>query len=221
LGYTVIYSVVGLTTPPKASFVARSGGFGGVDGLADYLRARDIGLLIDATHPYAATISIHARDATRRCGLPYWALRRPPWSRTAGVAWEEFQDWTQLVTLLAAHQRPLFTIGREPLKHLAERPTGQIWLIRCLDGVGSSAGVCLITARGPFTLASELELMSSQRIDALICKNSGGEAVAAKLQVAARLGIPVLMQRRPRLPSADREFGEASSLVVALERLQQ
>ena len=61
--------------------------------------------------------------------------------------------------------------------------------------------VCkLILARGPFSLADELELMKRERIDALVTKNSGGRATYAKIEAARMLGIEVVMVRRPPAP---------------------
>src|ERR1700726_883379 len=46
----------------------RIGGFGGADGLAAYLRAQAIDMVIDATHPFADQISRHARLACEAAG---------------------------------------------------------------------------------------------------------------------------------------------------------
>ena len=57
----VIYSLAGRTrNPAKVGGEVRVGGFGGVEGLAGYLRDTGIGFLIDATHPFSAQISHHA-----------------------------------------------------------------------------------------------------------------------------------------------------------------
>ena len=57
-------SLAGRTATPKPQPIAtRIGGFGGADGLADFLREQKIEAVIDATHPYAAT---HLRQRRRR-----------------------------------------------------------------------------------------------------------------------------------------------------------
>ncbi|HET9577485.1 MAG TPA: precorrin-6A/cobalt-precorrin-6A reductase, partial [Usitatibacter sp.] len=62
----VTLSLAGRTAEPLAQPVpARRGGFGGAEGLASYLRAERIDVLIDATHPYAAAISANAVEAAR------------------------------------------------------------------------------------------------------------------------------------------------------------
>src|SRR5262249_34951470 len=81
----VTLSLAGRTASPAPQPVpVRSGGFGGADGLADYLSAARIDALIDATHPYAATISENAARAASQTGVAFLALRRPPWPRMAG-----------------------------------------------------------------------------------------------------------------------------------------
>src|ERR1700759_2753494 len=83
LGVTL--SLAGRTAQPAAQPVAvRIGGFRGGDGPAGYLHVQRIDVLIDATHPYAATISYHAADAAARTGTKMLALRRPPWTTVAG-----------------------------------------------------------------------------------------------------------------------------------------
>src|ERR1700761_3793062 len=69
-----VYSLAGLgKVPDDLACTVRVGGFGGVDGLARYLADERIGLLIDATHPYAARISANAAAASRMANVPYWA----------------------------------------------------------------------------------------------------------------------------------------------------
>src|ERR1700693_2386752 len=73
-------SLAGRTTSPLAQAVpVRRGGFGGITGLAQYLRDNAIDALIDATHPYAPTISAHALCAAAQMKTPMLVLCRPPW----------------------------------------------------------------------------------------------------------------------------------------------
>ena len=56
-----------------------------------------------------------------------------------------------------------------------------------------------ITARGPFSLADELALMSEHHVNLLVTKNSGGDATFAKIAAARALSIPVVMVDRPEI----------------------
>ena len=83
----------------------RIGGFGGADGLADYLVGERIDALIDATHPYANVISANAVAAAREAGVPFVALRRPPWIAVAGDRWTEVSDVREAVRAHRAERR--------------------------------------------------------------------------------------------------------------------
>ena len=86
---SVIVSLAGRTAQIVDQHAAtRIGGFGGVDGLAAYLQNARIDAMIDATHPYAVTISVNAVEAARATGTPFLALRRPAWtSRDGNTSW--------------------------------------------------------------------------------------------------------------------------------------
>ncbi len=215
-----VYSLAGLgRVPADLPCALRVGGFGGVAGLADYLRAEGIGLMIDATHPYAAQMSHHARDACSRADVPLWAVRRPPWHPRARDDWREASDWREIVEQVAPFRRPLWTMGREPLAHLDEIPESQFWTVRCLDPQEGNARATIIDARGPFDLAGERALFDAMRIDVVTSKNSGGRATEAKLAVARERGLPVVMLARPTLPEADREFDDAAHALDAWREL--
>jgi precorrin-6A/cobalt-precorrin-6A reductase len=220
LGPEDVYSLAGLGTVPRDLICqVRVGGFGGAEGLAQYIEAQRIGLLVDATHPYAATISANAAAASRATGVPYWALRRAAWQRQAGDDWRVASDWEAMMAMLGAFARPLFTLGREPLLHLDEIPVHQCWIVRCLESHPGNARCRVIGARGPFTTEGERQLFGTCGIDVVVSKNSGGAATEAKLVVARERGLPVIMLRRPLLPDADRTFDEPSTLTAALDAL--
>ncbi|OLL28482.1 cobalt-precorrin-6A reductase [Burkholderia sp. SRS-W-2-2016] len=217
LGPAHVYSLAGLgKVPDDLRCEVRVGGFGGSEGLARYLADERIGLLIDATHPYAAQISANAAHASRAAGVPCWALRRPAWQPQAGDDWRMVGDWDELIDALALFRRPLFTLGREPLAHLDEIPPHQFWTVRCLDGPADTPRARILAARGPFTLDGERALFALQGFDVVVSKNSGGGATEAKLEIARERGLPVVMLRRPALPSVEREFAGLAELQDAL-----
>ncbi|CAB3793593.1 cobalt-precorrin-6A reductase [Paraburkholderia fynbosensis] len=221
LGAAHVYSLAGLgRVPGDLSCTLRVGGFGGSEGLARYIANEGIGLVIDATHPYAARISANALDACRAARVPCWALRRPGWRSQAGDDWRMVGDWNELIGALAPFRRPLFTLGREPLAHLDEIPPRQFWTVRCLDSQPDTARSRILAARGPFTLDGERALFALQAFDVVVSKNSGGNATEAKLQVARERGLPVIMLRRPALPEVDREFDSIAGLLDALRAHQ-
>ncbi|MFS2159942.1 cobalt-precorrin-6A reductase [Pseudomonas sp. Pseusp122] len=217
LGPQHIYSLAGVgRVPTDLTCEVRVGGYGGAEGLAAFIREQGIDLLLDATHPYAAQISQNAALAAQLSGVPCWALRRPAWQAGPDDDWREMRDWAELIDALAPFQRPLFTLGREPLQHLEEIPEQQFWTLRALDSYPGNARCEIIGARGPFNLQDERALFEQRRIDVLVSKNSGSGATEPKLQVARERGIPVLILQRPGLPAVNREFVSVEDLLAAL-----
>jgi len=217
LGPQHIYSLAGVgRVPTDLTCQVRVGGYGGVEGLAQFVRDEHIGLILDATHPYAAQISHNAAQAARLCGVPCWALRRPAWRPQAGDDWREVADWAELIEALKPFKRPLFTLGREPLQHLDEIPQEQFWTLRALEVYPGNERCEVIGARGPFLIENERALFERQKIDVLISKNSGSTATEPKLEVARERGVPVLVLRRPVLATADREFTAVAAVLQAL-----
>ena len=215
-----IYSLAGLgKLPSDLPCQLRVGGYGGAEGLAAFMAAEGIDLLLDITHPYAAQISANAARAAELSGVPCWALRRPGWQAGGGDDWREVADWAALSTALEPFQRPFFTLGREPLAHLQAILLHQHWTVRCLDDYPGTPRARVIGARGPFNLADERALFAAGQFDVLISKNSGSSATDPKLQVARELGLPVLLLARPPLPAVDRQFSAVEEVWSALQAL--
>lgn len=225
-GHAVLYSVAGLTRLPELPCEIISGGFSqycadcdgnaGVNGLAHVIRQRDIDLLVDATHPYAAQISAHAVAAARQSGIACWQLYRPGWPEAVKGRHTPFDSIAGLLPAIRSLQRPFFTLGASLLAHLDARPHHQHWIIRTLAPVADRPGISCLFQRGPFSLSAEIALLRRLRADALITKDSGGEQVVAKLTAAHELGIPVYIQRRPPGSQADRVFTRPAALLSAL-----
>jgi precorrin-6A/cobalt-precorrin-6A reductase len=204
-GIRLINSLAGRTSKPRLpAGETRIGGFGGVDGLVGYVRAEGVAAVIDATHPFAATMGRHAADACARTGLPLLRLERPAWSSRPGDRWLMVDSWDEALAQLhdLGGRRVLLAVGRQELAPFAA--VDGIWfLIRTLtrpQPMPPFADHELLIARGPFDLVHERALLADRQIDAVVCKNSGGEATAAKLEAARELGIPVIMRRRPERP---------------------
>ncbi len=211
-----VYSLAGKGDVPSLDCPVRVGGFGGIQGLVDYLQDQQFDLLIDATHPYAQSISEHAFEAADRAGIPLWAYQRPPWSQQDGDCWIQTPDWHAALSY-SSFTRPLITLGSSVLPHLERIPDGEQWLVRALPGkVPAGKDYQVIDARGPFSLDDERTLMQEQGIDVLVAKNSGGSAVGAKIAAARQLKIPVIFQARPQLPEPERLFIDAQILQEAL-----
>jgi precorrin-6A/cobalt-precorrin-6A reductase len=203
-----IYSYAGRTQIPLPhALPTRIGGFGGVAGLADFIRKEGITQVIDATHPFAAEMSRHAVEACAVTGVPLMALQRAPWTRVPGDNWIEVADIDAAVAALPEPGRRVFlAIGRQHIAPFAARPQ-HIYTARFVDPPGDALpfrDIQVIVSRGPFTLEDDRELMRSRSFDLLVARNSGGTGARAKIDAARELGLPVIMIARPALPERAR-----------------
>jgi len=198
----VISSLAGRTADPVApAGEVRIGGFGGADGLAGWLRTQQVAAVVDATHPFAQTVSTHAAVACARSQTPLLRLLRPPWTAGPGDDWREVSSLQAAAELLpSAGRRAFLTTGRQGLHVFAA--LGQTWfLIRCASPPDDPlpAARHVIVGRPPGDAGAEREIMTRHRIDVVVTKNSGGALTAGKLAAARAIGIPVVMIRRPPL----------------------
>lgn len=198
----VVSSLAGRVAAPRLpEGEVRVGGFGGVDGLVEWLRANGITAVVDATHPFAATMTAHAVEATARAGVPLLVLRRPGWTAGPGDDWR----WVGSLEEAAADlpgERVFLTTGRQDVGVFAG--CGQFFLARSVDPPEPPMPqrIHVLLDRGPFTVDGEVALMREHAIDVLVTKDSGGGQTSAKLAAARLLGVPVVVVRRPPPPAA-------------------
>ena len=209
-GVAPILSLAGATANPAPSPIPRRiGGFSGADGLAAYLRSERIDALIDATHPFAERMSANAVAAAQATATPLVVFARAPWTRQEGDDWTEVDSAEEAVDALGPAQRTVFlTLGRLQLAPFLRAPQ-HLYIVRAIDKPAEADALprCkLILARGPFALDDELRLMRAERIEALVTKNSGGQATYPKIEAARALGIFVVIVRRRKAPEADTLF---------------
>jgi precorrin-6A/cobalt-precorrin-6A reductase len=207
-GIAAIYSYAGRTQGPAAQALpTRIGGFGGVSGLADYIRRERITHVIDATHPFAAEMSRNAIAACAATATALIALERPPWTQGADDNWIEVPDLAAAVAALPVTPTRVFlAIGRQHLSPFSAKPQHAYTLrfVDLPDGALPLPHAEIIISRGPFTFAGDLELMRSRGIAWLVARNAGGTGARAKIDAARQLGVPVVMITRPDLPERPR-----------------
>jgi precorrin-6A/cobalt-precorrin-6A reductase len=203
-GTRVISSLAGRVARPRLPVgEVRIGGFGGPAGLARWLEEFHVGLVIDATHPFAEHISLSAATACRQAGLPLLRLERPGWSAGEGDRWHWTADLFGAAALLPGlGARVLLTTGRQGLAAFAA--VDAWFLVRCVDPPAPPlpARHELVLDRGPYTLAGELALIDRHAIEVVVTKDSGGDLTRAKLDAARARGLPVIVVRRPTRPAA-------------------
>lgn len=222
-GVTVITSLAGRTLQPIAPVGdVRVGGFGGADGLVAYLREHGIDVLIDATHPFAAQMSWNAAAAATTIDIPHLMLVRPEWKKVMGDRWLEVETVEAAAQAIPMTAKRIFlTIGRQQLAPFA--PLSDRWfLMRSIDPPPSDLPLPkgkLLLDRGPFTLDSERELLKKYEIEAIVSKNSGGDATYTKIIAARELELPIMMVQRPVMPVGERVSDVASAVGWLKQRL--
>ncbi len=178
----------------------RIGGFGGAEGLADYLRADGVTHLVDATHPFAAGMRANAAHAAEASGVPLIRLARLGWAEHPDAgSWRwvaSYDDAREAAASLG--RRPFVTTGRQTLAHYASWTDRDV-LVRVVEllDLAVPARWTVVLDRGPYRLAGELELLRAHGVDVLLTKDSGGAYTAAKLDAARELDVPVVVVARP------------------------
>ncbi|WP_328374816.1 cobalt-precorrin-6A reductase [Streptomyces sp. NBC_01020] len=200
----------------------RIGGFGGAGGLAQWLREHEVDALIDATHPFAGTISFNAASAAATAHVPLLAVRRPGWVAGEGDDWHPADSLEQAAGMLPALGRRIFlTTGRMGLAAFAALD-GLWFLVRSVDAPHPPYPLHMETLldRGPFALEGERALLREHRIDVLVTKDSGGPATAAKLTAAREAGLPVVVVRRPAVPGGVQVVGTPEEAILWIQDRQ-
>ncbi len=196
----IITSLAGrLIAPRPLPGTIRVGGFGGVDGMIAYLRQARITQVFDATHPFAATISVHAQMACAMLGISLESFERPMWIKHPGDRWHWADDIAMAARMAARARRVFITVGAKELAPFARRG-GPFYVVRLIEPPPRPLAFrhyALVLGRGPFTVAEELTLLRAFDIDLVVTKASGGAATEAKLIAARTLGVPVVLVRRP------------------------
>ncbi|TWB41187.1 cobalt-precorrin-6A reductase [Nitrospirillum pindoramense] len=206
-------SLAGRTRDPAPQALpTRVGGFGGAQGLADYLRAESVQAVIDATHPFADQISANAEAACAAAGVPLAVLTRRPWTAREGDDWRLVRTTDAAAEVLTDLPDTVFlTVGRQELGPFLD--LDRRFLVRAVDPPDVlPAGAVLVLDRGPYTLDSEIALMRAHGVGTLVTKNSGGDATAAKLDAARALGLPVVMVDRPPAGTASRLYAASDAM---------
>jgi precorrin-6A/cobalt-precorrin-6A reductase len=197
-GFATVSSLAGRTTDPRLPpGPVRIGGFGGVPGLAAYLRESGIGAVVDATHPFASRMTGNAVAAAELASVPVLVLRRPGWTAAPGDRWHRVPSLSAAAALLPGlGARVFLTTGRQSIAAFAG--VDECWfLARSVEPPAEPMPRRLevLLDRGPFSVEGERALLVDHAIDVLVTKDSGG--VAPKLRAARELGVPVVVVDRP------------------------
>jgi precorrin-6A/cobalt-precorrin-6A reductase len=180
--------------------------------------------VIDASHPYATEVSRQAIAVTTKLNIPYLRYERtpyqPPVVKQQNSKILELDSFEQLLAgdYLTAH-RVLLTVGCKALPNFQPWHQRATLFARILPKVKSLeiaiasgfTGDRLIAIRPPISLATETALWQQWDISLVVTKASGqagGEGT--KRQVAATLGIPLMIISRPPMtyPQQTSDLGD-------------
>ncbi len=219
----VTYSLAGLVRTPDLACEIIVGGFRKLGGLSHYLSLNQFDLMIDATHPYAQKMSNQAVLSATETGIDVWRFHRPAWVAKDKDQWLSYQNFDDLLTHLKAFRRPLLSAGQFSLTELSclqnlDNLDLMVWRTAVAPkfSYDNLTKLQWLKAIGPFLYEDEKILIQTQDIDVIVSKNSGGRATSAKLQVAQKLGLKVLMLERPILLAPNREFDSLDECADAI-----
>ncbi|MEO0496241.1 MAG: cobalt-precorrin-6A reductase [Pseudomonadota bacterium] len=192
----IISSLAGRTREPKPLVgEMRIGGFGGPEGLANWLRSENVDQVIDATHPFATQISSNAKQACMATGTPLQVRTRRPWVERQGDRWQHVGDIGEAVEALPPNGRILLALGSQHIKPFAVRK--DVWfLVRMIDAPKTPLSLHnhhLLLERPSPDWRDERAMLVKHGITMIICRNSGGAGAYAKVEAARNLDLPIIM----------------------------
>ena len=212
----VVASLAGATRVPRELAVpTRVGGFGGDKGFRAYLGEAGITAVLDATHPFAARVSLRSARICHEEDLPYCQLLRPQWQPQAGDRWVMIDCEEAAAVHIAPGSTVFLATGRQSLDRFTNLGACRL-ICRQIDPPDREfpfANGEFLVGRPPFSVEVEVGLFRELKIDWLIVKNAGGEAPRSKLVAARQLGVRVAMIKRPEQP----EGQKVTSVQAALD----
>lgn len=181
----------------------------GVEARRRVLKAKQARGLVDATHPYASSMSAQLMALSQELDIPYLRYERPSeYVPGDGEACASVD--AAALRAVALGQRIFLATGSKDLATFLQTPgaADKQWFVRQtadpeLIERALSLGIPrerICAMQGPFSADFNTALWRDWGIDCVVTKDSGGAGgYRAKVQAAQALGIPLLVVTRPVL----------------------
>lgn len=245
--------ILATTTTGYGGELARSAGAShvisrglGVDEIVQTISQKNIEVLVDATHPFAAEATINAIKASKMAGIKYLRFERPQVPlpnddlvhevRSFEEAASKAKEIVERTSKNAAgndvedkslNYKVLHLAGVSTLHHLTRMiPPGKIVarivpsnysLNKCFE-LGLT-GENIIAMQGTFSKKFNKSLMVEYNATVVLTKESGETGgTPAKIDAAIELGIPVVVVTRPAVLELQNQmvFGDVNQLLGEL-----
>ena len=200
------------------------------DQMVQLVNEQGVMAIVNASHPYAASVRANARSVADQLKIPYLSWVRPPIPEQDGLISSVPDHDAAAKLAFSFGQRVLLTTGSRNLKPYVREAneTGTRLVVRVLSHPSSmeacrKAGISddnIVSGRGPFSVEENLALIKRCGIGVLITKDSGvAGGVPEKLEAAHLAGCRVVLVQRPAGSTGVEGFNDVSELVGELCRL--
>ena len=192
---------------PSSNIDVRVGSCGGAEGIAGVIDELSIGIVVDATHPYALNITRHIREACERTGAEYIRLKRPDSEGdTVGVVrFDTLEDAVEylkgtegrILASTGSNELSLYTRIPDYTERVVARVLSTVESVQKCAAMGFE-GRNLICAQGPFS--EEMNVAMLKQVDArfMVTKDSGDAGgFVEKVRAARRAGATLVVINRP------------------------
>ena len=181
------------------------GSCGGTEGISQYIMDEGFGMVIDATHPYASSISAHARGACSATGTEYIRVSRPVSGYSGVTIVPSVKDAVDI--LIQKEGRIFAATGSKDAAEYTRIPDYRDRVVLRILSVRDSMDRCLdlgfegrnlICAQGPFGKEINRAMFIQSGARYLVTKDSGSTGgFEEKYEAAKEAGMEVILIARP------------------------
>ncbi|MGN0099267.1 MAG: precorrin-6A reductase [Candidatus Methanomethylophilaceae archaeon] len=184
------------------------GSCGGSDGIAQVIRESMYELVVDATHPYATTVSKHIREGCEKAGAEYIRLKRSAAEVDIDsdvITVDSVQDAVdylkttegKILAATGSNDIDLYTQIPDYKERVTARVLSTVSSITRCSQYGFE-GRNLICAQGPFSEETNYATLRDIGASYMVTKDSGTVGgFEEKVRAARRAGVRIVLVRKP------------------------